>query len=77
MSEPKTFGLEKRTLVFDSDTDEQIMWIEGVVTPPIGSTIELKNPNLNATVVRVRLLCNIEDVLTPCIDVQIIRPVRA
>lgn len=77
MSELKTFSLEQRTLVFDSDTDEQIMWIKGVVTLPIGSTIELRNPNLNATVVRVRLLCNLGDVLTPCIDVHIIRPVKA
>ncbi|HZS41960.1 MAG TPA: hypothetical protein VFF06_34255 [Polyangia bacterium] len=68
-----TVKLDHQTLVFDLGKNQQVMWIDGVVTLPVGSVIELTNPNVNAVVERVRLLAGIP--VCVCLDVRTSRPV--
>ena len=48
--------LSERTLVYDKERNLHVMWIQGVVVLPVGATVELTNPNVNAEVIGVRLL---------------------
>ncbi len=60
------------TIVMDRARREVVMRIEGVVVLPAGSIIELTDPNVNATVVAVRLLAASEGMTTGvCLDVEV------
>ena len=64
--------LRPETFVFDHTRNEQVMRIQGVVVLPIGAVIELVNPNVNATVVGVRLLAGSDRVpVAVCLDVDV------
>ena len=64
--------LRPETFVHDRARNEQVMRIQGVVVLPIGAEIELVNPNVNATVVGVRLLAGSEHVpVAVCLDVEV------
>jgi hypothetical protein len=43
------------TIVFDSKRQHQVMFLEGIVVLPVGSTVQLGNPNVDAIVVGIRL----------------------
>jgi hypothetical protein len=47
--------LDGRTLIMDAVTQHQVMWIDGVVSLPVGAVIQLGPPNVDAPVVAVRL----------------------
>ena len=49
-------GLAARTLVYDKLRSSQVMWLDGLVVPPVGATVELTDPNADATVVSIRLV---------------------
>jgi hypothetical protein len=44
-----------RTLIFDVITQRHVMWIDGVVVLPVGTTVDLGPPNVEASVTGVRL----------------------
>lgn len=52
--------LHQQTLVHDRSTARNVLWIDGVVTLPVGAVVELHDPetvtNVNAPVVGIRLL---------------------
>ena len=65
-------NLESYTVVVDRARHETVMLIEGVVIMPIGSTIELSEPNVDATVIGVRLLAGSKRVpVCVCLDVEV------
>ena len=43
------------TLVLDESRGHQIAWLDAPLWPPVGSVIELGNPNRDAVVLEVRL----------------------
>ena len=53
---PTASRLAESTIIFDRKRNQQVMVVEGVVVLPVGAEVELLNPNVNATVVGVRLL---------------------
>ena len=60
------------TIVHDRARDRQVMRIQGTVVLPVGSEIELTDPNLTATVTGIRLLAG--DAFTAayvCLDVEV------
>ncbi len=60
------------TIVHDRARNLQVMRIQGAVVLPVGSEIELTDPNLTATVTGIRLLAG--DSFTPvhvCLDVRV------
>jgi len=60
-----------RTLIVDGhEHSRQIAWIEGAIWPPIGSAIELYEPNRDATVRAVRLQLSPNRSATVLIDVD-------
>lgn len=61
--------LAAETIVHDMATQNQLMRLDGVVALPLGAEIELVEPNVNARVMRVRLLCN--EPATVCLDVHV------
>ncbi len=67
------YRLDQKTIVHDMESGTRIGVIEGVVVLPVGSVVELTNPNINVTVERVRLLaaggpgCPV----TVCLDVRV------
>jgi hypothetical protein len=64
--------LRQETFVHDRARNEQIMRIQGVVVLPVGAEIELVTPNVNATVVGVRLLAGSDHVpVAVCLDVEV------
>jgi hypothetical protein len=64
--------LRPETFVHDRARNRQIMRIQGVVPLPIGAEIELVNPDVNATVVGVRLLAGSDHVpVAVCLDVEV------
>ena len=64
--------LRPETFVHDRARNLQVMRIQGVVPLPIGAEIELVNPNVNATVVGVRLLAGSAHVpVAVCLDVDV------
>ena len=64
--------LRPETFVHDRARNLPIMRIQGVVPLPIGAEIELVNPNVNATVVGVRLLAGSGNVpVAVCLDVDV------
>ena len=68
---PMTVDLEPVTIVFEQKYG-QILKINGVVILPVGSTIELTEPNAIATVVGVRMLGgNAHLPVTVCLDVEV------
>lgn len=72
MDKPAPHKLGARTLVFNLKENEQIFWLDGVVVLPVGSEIELMDPNVNAKVVRVRLLAGGDNVTHDvCLDVEV------
>jgi hypothetical protein len=70
-----TFASE--TLVFDRKRNMQVLRLDGAVFLPIGAEVELTHPNVNATVVGVRLLAGLEGVgddalpMKVCLDVDV------
>ena len=44
------------TVVHDLETNQSFMQLRGVVVRPVGSWIELLNPNIDVQVERIRLL---------------------
>lgn len=67
------YALVRETLVYDVKNSRQLMWIDGVLPLPVGAEIELVNPNVSATVVRVRLLAapTPSDPVRLCLDVEV------
>src|SRR5215203_6068871 len=64
--------LRRETFVHDRARNRQIMRIQGVVPLPIGTEIELYDPNVTATVVGVRLLAGSAHVpVVVCLDVEV------
>ena len=64
--------LRPETFVHDRARDLQVMRIQGIVPLPIGAEIELYDPNVNATVVGVRLLAGSAHVpVVVCLDVEV------
>ena len=64
--------LDPFTIVMDRARQEVVMRIEGVVILPVGSIIELTEPNVDATVIAVRLLAANERIPTRvCLDVEV------
>jgi hypothetical protein len=61
------------TVIHDMDRNEAIAELTSVLVLPVGSEVELVNPNINATVVRVRLLAapTANDPVTVCLDVKV------
>ena len=49
-------ALAPKTLVMDIETHQQLFWIDGLVVLPVGTVVELAEPNVDAVVERVRLL---------------------
>jgi hypothetical protein len=52
--EGRILKLDNRTLIFDRATQRQVAWIDGVVPLPVGTVIQLGNPNVDAVVATVR-----------------------
>jgi hypothetical protein len=50
MEEPKI-----RTLIHDPEKNHAIAWVEGAVWPPVGTVVELTEPNRDAVVIGIRL----------------------
>src|SRR5215207_11298278 len=64
--------LRTDTFVHDRARNRQIMRIQAVVPLPIGTEIELYDPNVTATVVGVRLLAGSTHVpVVVCLDVEV------
>ena len=64
--------LDPYTMVVDRARQEVVMRIEGVVVLPVGSIVELTDPNVDATVVAVRLLAGNERIpMRVCLDVEV------
>lgn len=62
----------KYTVVLDSRTGRQVMRIPGVVVLPVGAEVELRAPDVNVRVERVRLLACSDDVAAHvCLDVEV------
>lgn len=61
------------TVIHDVDRDQAIAELTSVLVLPVGSEVELVNPNINATVVRVRLLAapTPDATVTVCLDVKL------
>jgi hypothetical protein len=65
-------ALRPETFVHDRARNLPVMRIQGVVLLPVGAEIELFNPNVNATVVGVRLLAGNDRVpVAVCLDVVV------
>ena len=75
-TEIPSMPLDKRTRIIDSETNETITDIDGVVVPPIGAVIQLAKPNRDATVVGVRVLAGPNTALV-VLDVTVERVGRA
>jgi hypothetical protein len=72
MNEIPVKALGDYTLVFDKARNKPILRLAGVLVLPVGSEIELVNPNVNARVVRVRLLAPAPGVpAVRCLDVEV------
>jgi len=65
-----TLPVDNRTLLFDVNSHQQVMWLEGVVNLPVGAVVELAYPNEDATVVGVRLLAGPTSALL-CLDLDV------
>lgn len=68
--------LEGTTIVHDKTIGRNVLWIDGVVTLPVGAVVELHDPetltNANAPVIGVRLLCAAGSIGPQvCIDVAV------
>ncbi|WAM23838.1 hypothetical protein [Myxococcus sp. NMCA1] len=50
-----TLDLPSQTLVFDRKRQRNIAWLNGLVSLPVGTEIELVNPNITAVVTGNRL----------------------
>ena len=69
---PQKRALDGRTLVFDEDQNQQVMWIEAVLPLPVGSVLELHDPRRNAEVSHIRLLLTPDnEAAVLCLDVRI------
>jgi hypothetical protein len=72
--EPDVLDLHPETVVLDLDGAE-IVRIKGVVPLPIGATVQLGNPYVDATVIRVRLQCGPHgQPALLCLDVEVPPP---
>lgn len=67
------YVLAGETVIHDVDRNEAIAKLTSVLVLPVGSEVELVNPNINATVVRVRLLAAASEThpVTVCLDVKL------
>ena len=72
MNNPKITPVAQYTVVHDLDENRVLMKIAGVVPLPVGAEIELLSPNINVTVMRVRLLAGMGEgqPATVCLDVR-------
>lgn len=71
-----TWPINGKTLVFDPENNRQVTEFDGQLILPIGSTIELYNPDNNAhgtaTVIGVRVLNGTAQVPNQiCLDVEV------
>ena len=67
-----TLELAGYTIVVDRERQEVVMRIESVLVLPVGAIVELTDPNVDATVVAVRLLAgNTRMPATVCLDVLV------
>ncbi len=67
-----TLQLAGHTIVVDRERQEVVMRIESVLVLPIGAIVELTDPNVDATVVAVRLLAGTTRMpATVCLDVLV------
>ena len=58
------------TVVFDKARNVKVMTLRGVVVLPAGARVVLMDPNVEATVIGVRLLAAVDDSpATVCLDV--------
>jgi len=74
MCVPAHLTMDTRTLVWDVTNNRQLMWIDGVIMPPIGTVLELAEPNVDARVVGIRLGAVDENhPLTVTVDVNVPR----
>jgi len=58
---PPTLDVEPRTLVLDTKTNQRVLWLKGIVALPVGSVVQLGDPNADATVTGIRLLAGPKD----------------
>ena len=64
--------LDPRTLIFDHKTDQQVMWIDGILPLPVGATIHLTHSTVDAVVVAIRLLPGSDQTaVTLCLHVAV------
>jgi hypothetical protein len=64
--------LDPYTQVVDRARQEVVMRIEAALVLPVGAIIELTEPNVDATVVGVRLLAGNERIpMRVCLDVEV------
>ncbi len=61
--------LDGVTVIHDRAGNRQVMTAQGVVVLPVGSEVELMNPNVNAKVIGIRLLAG--NTATVCLDVEV------
>jgi hypothetical protein len=73
--------LAERTLVFDRKHQRSVLWIKGVIVPPIGTEMELSDPededvemNVTATLIGVRLAATSSGGVTITLDVDVPEP---
>lgn len=64
-----TFAVREDTLIFDLARNAEVIRLNRRLVLPVGTEIELTEPNVNATVVGVRLLAG--DPALVCLDVKV------
>lgn len=64
--------LEGRTLFMDKKRGQQIMWVDGYLSLPVGAIVELAEPVADTTVVGVRLLAGSDQKgVTLCVELDV------
>ena len=72
--EPEVLDLHPETVILDRQGTE-MMRIKGVVPLPIGAVVQFGDPNFDATVIGVRLLCGpTGQPALLCLDVEVPPP---
>ena len=72
--EPLVLDLHPETVILDNQGTE-IVRIKGVVPLPIGAVVQFGNPNVDATVIGVRLLCGPKgQPALLCLDIEVPPP---
>lgn len=65
-----TYKLSDRTIILDQDEGLHL-FVSGVIPLPVGSVVQLGDPNRDAVVTRVRLIVGPQDEATLCLDVDV------